>query len=214
MISNRAVNKMNRKFLLGSFFLVVFLCVFIGTYRTYIVLGASDAPNFSSGDKVIINRSAFDITFPFSSFKLMEWNQPKRGDMILCSVTGNEAGDYWLKRVVGIPGDTIEMRTNKLFINGKALKYEVVRTEDLQSLVKKSAGTIVALESGAGLNQIIAYSHKNSYLSNFGPEVVLPGHFFVLGDNRDNSMDSRLYGMVNRNNVYGKYVFTISRTSP
>lgn len=67
-------------------------------------MGASDAPTFSSGDKVIINRSAYDITLPFSNIKFIRIDQPERGDMVLCRVKKKDNGDYWLKRIIGLPG--------------------------------------------------------------------------------------------------------------
>ena len=114
---------MNKRFLISVLFVLFFFIITLGTFRTYMVMGASDAPTFSSGDKVIINRSAYDITLPFSNLKFMSIGQPERGDMVLCKVKKRGNGDYWLKRIIGLPGDTIELRQNKIIINRQPLKY-------------------------------------------------------------------------------------------
>jgi len=203
----------SKKYSLIVTILVILLSVFIGTFRTYLVMGASDAPTLFSGDKVIINRSAFDITFPFSSIKLFQWTNPQRGDMILCCLPKNGNEDYWLKRVVGIPGDTIKIIKNRLFINNKPLKYEILKRESFEISENIITGDLFAVESGFGLEHTIAYSDQEGLLSDYGPVIVKSNHYFVLGDNRDNSMDSRIFGLVSRENVFGKYIFRLSQVN-
>ncbi|MBN2172611.1 MAG: signal peptidase I [Bacteroidales bacterium] len=208
---------LSKRFMMSKRFLITILVVlflfffFGGTFRTYLVLGGSDAPTFLSGDKVIINRSTFDLTIPFTSFRLLSWGKPERGDMVLCRLPRNGDEDYWLKRIMGIPGDTIQIIRNKIYINNKSLKYEVLKKESFNIEGKTVTGDLYALESGQGLNHTVAYSEKSGFLSDFGPIIVRQNHYFVLGDNRDNSLDSRIYGLVKRDNIFGKYVFTLSR---
>jgi len=202
---------MSKRFLFTILVVLSLFFLFVGTFRTYLVLGASDAPTFLSGDKVIINRSAFDLTLPFTSFRLLSWGQPERGDMVLCRLPKNGDDDYWLKRIMGIPGDTIQIIKNKIFINNKPLKYEVLKKESFEISGNVLTGELFAMESGHGLNHTVTFSEKNGLLSDYGPVIVKPGHYFVLGDNRDNSLDSRIFGMVSRENVYGKYIFRLSR---
>lgn len=176
-------------------------------------MGASDAPTFSSGDKVIINRSAYDITFPFSNLKFISISKPERGDMVLCKVKKKDNGDYWLKRIIGLPGDTIELKQNRIHINKKPLKYEILAKENFAKVKEKLIGEYFARESGQGLQHNISYSNKNGLLPNYGPIIVKQNHYFVLGDNRDNSMDSRLFGTVHRNHIYGKYLLILSKNN-
>lgn len=176
-------------------------------------MGASDAPTFSSGDKVIINRSAYDITLPFSNLKFIRIDQPERGDMVLCKVKRNDKGDYWLKRVIGLPGDTIELRQNKIYINRIPLKYEFIAKESFEQVEEKLIGDYFARESGYGLFHNISFTNKNGLMANYGPIVIKQNHYFVLGDNRDNSMDSRLFGSVPRNHIYGKYLLILSKNN-
>ncbi|MCF8369542.1 MAG: signal peptidase I [Bacteroidales bacterium] len=182
---------------------------FIGNFRTYMVMGNSDLPTFSEGDKVIINRSAYDLTFPFSSAKIFSCGNPDRGDMILCYLKKKNNGDFWLKRIIGLPGDTIRIRRNKVFINNQAMKYEVIVKENLSNSFKSELGDIVAFETGMGFNHLVTFTESRNIISDFGPVVVSDNHFFVLGDNRGNSLDSRFLGLVPRNNIFGKYLFTI-----
>lgn len=189
------------------------IIVFVGNFRTYMVMGESDLPTFENGDKVIINRSAFDITIPFTSLKLLSWRAPSRGDMILCHLKKKNNMDFWLKRIIGMPGDTIQIRSNKIFINNKQLKYTVLKKESMLNYQAESLGDIVALETGFGLDHTVTYSETENIISNIGPMVVADEHYFVLGDNRYNSLDSRFLGQVPRQNIFGKYLFRIYRNN-
>ena len=177
------------------------------------VSGNSDIPTFLTGDKLIINRSAFDLTIPFSSLKIFKIGIPERGDMVLCQVREKDQKYYWLKRIIGMPGDTIELRRNKIYINRTQLKYEFLSKESFDIKDESLIEEYFARESGMGLQHIISFSDEKGLLANYGPIVIRPKHYFVLGDNRDNSMDSRLFGMVHRNRIYGKYMIMLSRNS-
>ena len=191
--------------------ITLLLILFLGNFRTYMVMGESDLPTFENGDKVIINRSAYDMTIPFTNFKFFPWRAPERGDMILCFLKKENNGDFWLKRIIGLPGDTIKMKGNKVYINNTPLKYEVLKKESLGTMNSKSLGEIVALESGFGLEHTVSFSEAENIISNSGPLVVAEEHYFVLGDNRFNSLDSRFLGQVPRQNIFGKYLFRINR---
>jgi signal peptidase I len=204
---------MKKNFLNTLLIVIILLIAILGTFRTYIVMGESDAPTLISGDKVIINRSAFDLTLPFSNLKIVKLGKPERGDMVLCKVKKKDNGHYWLKRIIGLPGDTIELKQNKLYINHVPLKYEFLSQENFQMVDEMLAGDNFARESGLGLQHFISFSNTKGLLANYGPVIVKQDHFFVLGDNRDNSMDSRLFGSVHRNHIYGKYLMILSRNN-
>jgi len=204
---------MQKKFLTTILITIVILFFFLGTFRTYMVSGNSDIPTFGSGDKLIVNRSAFDLTIPFSSFKIIKIGKPERGDMVLCQIREKNQKYYWLKRIIGLPGDTIEIKQNRIFINRIQLKYEFLSRENFVIEDENLTEEYFARETGMGLEHFISFSDKEGLLANYGPIVVKPNHYFVLGDNRDNSMDSRLFGMVHRNRIYGKYIIVLSRRS-
>ena len=204
---------MNKNFLITILFIVLLLFIFLGTFRTYMVMGNSDVPTFLSGDKLIINRSAYDLTLPFFNLKFIRHGQPERGDMVLCKVKKRNQGYYWLKRIIGLPGDTIELKQNKIYINRIPLKYEFLSKDSFEVMEKNLIGEYFARESGLGLQHNISFTNKNGLLANYGPIIVKQNHYFVLGDNRDNSMDSRLFGSVHRNHIYGKYLLMLSRNN-
>lgn len=189
----------------------ILLIVFAGNFRTYLVMGESDLPTFVNGDKVIINRSAYDMTIPFTNLKFLPWSEPSRGDMVLCYLQKKGNGDFWLKRIIGMPGDTIQIRSNRIFINNKPLKYEILKKESIVTEDTEGLGDIIAIESGFGLQHTVSYASAKSIISNFGPLIVSEDHYFVLGDNRYNSLDSRFLGQVPRQHVYGKYILRIYR---
>ena len=193
--------------------LVLMIIFFLGNFRTYMVMGESDLPTFGSGDKVIINRSAYDMTIPFTSLKFMPWRAPSRGDMILCRLEKKSNGDFWLKRVIGVPGDTILIRANKVFINNNPLRYEVIKKESLAGRDAEALGEIIAIEKGQGLDHTVSFSTRENIVSNFGPLVIDEEHYFVLGDNRFNSLDSRFLGQVPRQDIFGKYLFRIYKNN-
>ncbi len=202
--------KLKNKYL--SYFLILStIFILIGNFRTYLVMGESDLPSFISGDKIIINRSAYDITIPFSNIKIINWQKPDRGDMILCYFTKSDNQDFWLKRIIGIPGDTIQIKRNKIYINRKQLKYEIIKKESFDIQFDDSMGELIAVESGRGLEHFVTFSESENILSNFGPMIISVDNYFVLGDNRTNSLDSRFLGLVPREDIFGKYLFRIFR---
>ncbi len=193
--------------------LAVLVIAFLGNFRTYMVAGESDLPTFASGDKVIINRSAYDVTIPFTNLKFLPWRAPARGDMVLCFLEKKSNGDFWLKRIIGIPGDTILIRSNKIYINNRPLRYEILKKESLVHNDGDAVGEIIAIEKGLGLEHLVSFSETENIVSNFGPLVVNDEHYFVLGDNRFNSLDSRFLGQVPRQDIFGKYLFRIYKNN-
>ena len=191
--------------------LALLVIIFLGNFRTYLVMGESDLPTFESGDKVIINRSAYDVTIPFTNLKFFPWRAPARGDMILCYMKKSNNGDFWLKRIIGLPGDTIQIKGNKVLINHTPLKYEILKNESLASVPPGALGEIIAIETGMGMAHTVSFSETENIISSFGPLVVADEHYFVLGDNRFNSLDSRFLGQVPRQHIFGKYLFRIYR---
>lgn len=93
------------------------------------------------------------------------------------------------------------------------MKYEFLAKESFEAVEENLMGEYFARESGYGLYHNISFSTKNGLLANYGPIVIKHNHYFVLGDNRDNSMDSRLFGSVHRNHIYGKYLLILSKNN-
>lgn len=155
-------------------------------------------PTIVEGDRILINKMAYDIKLPFSQQTLIKLNDPKRNDIVIFE--SSVADKRLVKRVIGIPGDTVSMIKNKLFINQEAASYKVIA---------KKADYILSEESIAGNNHLIRTqvppgNISQSQLANF-QEITIPvGFYLMMGDNRDNSADSRVIGLVPRKEIIGR----------
>ena len=158
-----------------------------------VVPTGSMKPTILEGDRILVNKLAYDFNIPLTHISLHKIADPQRGDIV---VFDSEAADTRLvKRVIGLPGDTVEMRDNRLIINGLAARYSGIEYE---------ADTIFALESYLGMSHRIEIARNGaSRFSTFGPVTVPKDSYLVLGDNRDNSADSRFYGFIPRHEIVG-----------
>ncbi len=150
-------------------------------------------PTILEGDRILVNKLAYDLRVPLTHVSIFSIADPKRGDIV---VFDSKAADTRLvKRVIGLPGDIVEMHDNRLRINGVEARY---------SNVEHTADLIFAVESYAGMTHRIELAPTGvSYFSSFGPVKVPQGHYLVLGDNRDNSADSRVRGFIPREEIVG-----------
>jgi len=180
--------------------------------RAYRVGGPSDAPTYLSTDLVLVNKLAYDLRLPYTDIVLLSHSDPERGDVVLYRVPDDTHTVF--KRIVGCPGDTVEMVGNHLIINKTPLKYEILNAADYADIgASHGLGSMVEMEKGLGPEHTVSHSGDASRAPSFGPVVVSPGHFFVLGDNRDNSLDSRAYGAISRDTIIGRLGRPLGRAS-
>ena len=167
------------------------------------VPSGSMKPTILEGDVVFINKLAYDLRVPFTFARLAKWAEPARGDIVVCFAPDD--GTRLVKRVVGQPGDTVELRNDVLFLNGAAVPYAALpasATRDLEPAERASA--IFARETlGARAHAVMALPTRPA-LRSFGPARVPAGHYFMMGDNRDNSRDSRFFGFMPRREIIGE----------
>lgn len=150
-------------------------------------------PTIIEGDRLLINKMAYDIRLPFSTISLAHLADPKRGDIIIFESAAS--GQRLVKRVIGIPGDNVSMTNNQLTINGKALDYKrLAQTTEASDFIETLDGT----------EHVVRHTHGNQPVANFSEVTVPAGHYLVLGDNRDNSADSRFIGFVPRTEIIGR----------
>jgi len=167
----------------------------------YMVPSSSMYPTLLIGDRVLADRLAYDIKLPFSDIILKHNADPVRGDIVTFSSPSD--GIRLVKRLVAVPGDVVEMRDERLIINGVPLVYKPI-TEHVQ-LTPDYVGTqLVFDENLFGKNHPIIQMPGRPSIRSFGPVKVPDGQYFMLGDNRDNSIESRYYGFVERELITGK----------
>jgi signal peptidase I len=155
-------------------------------------------PTIEEGDRVVVNKLAYDLKVPFTMIEVVKWGDPKRGDIVV--LFSPVDGVRLVKRVVAVPGDKIEMKENQLFVNGEAARWQPMgATED-----PEQGESFVISESLAGRTHKVMFTPQMAAMRSFGPVTVPAGRYFVMGDNRDNSNDSRFIGMIERRRIVGK----------
>lgn len=163
----------------------------------------SMVPTIVEGDLVYVDKVAYDLRIPFTFYRLAKWSDPERGDIVICFSPEDQM--RLVKRIIAIPGDTFEMRRNVLCINGQPVTYTEIDSkcaEQLCSKLKKRA--VLATESLDGHKHQVMSIPSIPALRDFGPVTVPQDSYFVMGDNRDSSKDSRHFGFVERKAIVGK----------
>ena len=160
-------------------------------------------PTIIEGDRIFINKLAYDLKIPYTTRRLVYWNHPDRGDIVV--FYSPENGKRLVKRVIGIPGDTITMVQNRLYINNEMAEYEKI---DMSKGFHMTPGSLLDHrffhEKLKGTKHRVMFTPANPSLHSFGPIVIPDGHYFMMGDNRDNSADSRFFGFVARKLIVGR----------
>ena len=155
------------------------------------VPSGSMKPTIIEGDRLWINKLAYDIKVPLTNLSLISLSEPERGDIVIFE--SEKADERLVKRVIGLPGDKVAMINNKLIINNKALAYHPV--ENSTTDYYEQLGTV---------RHKIRVNPQGNTLSSFNTVIVPETKYLVLGDNRDNSADSRVIGFVSREEIVGR----------
>lgn len=160
-------------------------------------------PSILVGDRVLINKLSYSFKVPYTTWHIAWWGTPAHGDIVVFYSPAD--GKRLIKRVIGLPGDKVELLNNKLYINGKALDYSRIEgiSSGLTDFVREDH-YVYLFENLVGKHHPIMISGSNSPFDSFDPVVVPEGKFFMMGDNRDNSADSRFFGFVDLNQVLGR----------
>nr|WP_284500023.1 signal peptidase I [Microbulbifer sp. GX H0434] len=150
-------------------------------------------PTILEGDYILVDRMAYDLRLPFTHISLARLGEPQRGDIV---VFDSEASDNRLvKRVIGIPGDTVALHNNRLSINGESITYEPAGETSLSRDMR---------ENLSGIEHLVRLRKGGSAMDSFAPVRIPRDSYLVLGDNRDNSADSRVIGLVPRREILGR----------
>lgn len=169
------------------------------------VPSGSMKPSILAGDRIVVDKLAYDLRVPFTLLRLAHWDDPRRGDIVTFPSPADER--LFVKRVIGVPGDVIELDANRLVVNGEAARYTPLTDREISTLVEHGSGHYhYFYEEIGGDRRVVMFNEypRRSRHGNFGPVRVPDGHYFMLGDNRDNSGDSRVIGLVSRDRILGR----------
>jgi signal peptidase I len=176
------------------------------------VPSGSMKPTIVEGDMVLVNKLAYDLKIPFTTRHLAQWGDPARGDIVV--LFSPEDGIRLVKRIVGLPGDTIELRRDVLLVNGVPQGYAPQDITRYARDIFEDPQPIVAVEQLGAVPHLVMLLPHRLALRTFGPHTVPPGKYFVMGDSRDNSHDSRFFGPVDRNEIVGQAERVILSLNP
>ena len=186
---------------------IAFLMLF-GLFRTAVadwnpIPSASMHPNLLEGDVVFVNRLAFDLKVPLTDVVVAHLGEPKRGDIVTFSSPLDRT--RLIKRLIAVPGDTVAMQNDQLIINGQPAGYSLPANA---TEVIDHVGSLQALQltekSGASERRIQLLPQVSSSKRDFPPMTIPQGSYLMLGDNRNNSFDSRYIGLVPREMLIGR----------
>jgi len=173
-------------------------------------------PTILEGDRILVNKLAYGLRLPFSDWWLMQWDGPQRGDVVICFAP--DSGARLVKRVIGLPGDRIELRNNRLFINDQPAGYEPLEADTLEQIAAEHSAdaqrTGLAAEDLGVRTHPIMITPAVPARRSFGPMTVPAGQYLVLGDNRDNSRDSRFFGCIPRQAIVGRVSRVVLSVDP
>ncbi len=163
---------------------------------------ASMRPTILEGDVVLVDRLAYDFRLPLTDIVLAHLGDPQRGDIV--TFASPQDGMRLIKRVVGVPGDVVEMRDNRLIVNGEHARYVEIGRESPAHVGQHGVAAVRETESVAGSERVVQWLPGLPSRSSFGPVTVPDGQYLMLGDNRDNSEDSRYIGFVPREKLIAR----------
>ena len=161
-------------------------------------------PAIIEGDRVVIEKSAYDFALPFTSWKIIKTGNPSRGEIVIFKKHDNS--QLLIKRIVGLPGETIEIVNNKVRVNETQANYKPLQKKlfnhlDLYTRTKNE----FALEVFEDSEYPIMLQKESDHASGSSIKANIPeGYYFVLGDNRNSSIDSRNIGLIPREQVFGR----------
>jgi signal peptidase I len=189
----------------------------------YVVPTASMEPSIKVGDRLLAWKLAYELKVPFTSYVVARWADPRRGDIIVFRYPQNPSIDY-VKRIVGLPGDTVQIIDDVLYLNGKAQEQtdhnsdrsvldDIDDQKDIKFLAREN---LDGFDHWVMRNQILSRDPELARwpFDGSGAYTVPADSFLVIGDNRDNSLDSRFWGPVPRSYIHGKGIFVIWSFNP
>ncbi len=189
----------------GLALFLALMFVFRSAWADWMVVpSGSMNPTIIEGDRVLVDKHAFGLRVPFTTTRLTRGEDPARGDIVVFDSPRD--GTTLIKRVAAIPGDTIALDGERLIVNGVMARYAATDGHATDALPARTreAAPLALLESGLSAPHRILLLPGRPAPSTMAPLTVPDGMYFMLGDNRDNSADSRYIGFVPRDRIVGR----------
>ncbi len=198
-----------------SILIAILAALFLRAFvvEAFKIPSGSMIPTLQVGDHIFVNKFSYGLRMPFTRWYFVQFDQPERGDVVVFMYPKDPETDF-IKRVIGIPGDTVTVRNGMVTVvdeNGKTVAIERVPLEEdylyqdnNPALPGSQIRTSQYTEVIGGKEHTVIQRKDGYHSRDVGPLRVQPGHLFVLGDNRDNSHDSRYWGQVPLENVKGR----------
>ncbi|PTY06390.1 signal peptidase I [Opitutaceae bacterium EW11] len=169
------------------------------------VPSGSMRPTILEGELIVVNKLAYDLKVPFTTRHLAEWSDPRRGEIVVCF--SPNGGTRLVKRVVGLPGDRIVVRGAQVWVNGARADYGPIDRRWSDHLTASEHRDAVVAQEALGLVRHPVLVRPEHELYATAQAFVVPaGEYFMMGDNRDLSFDSRYFGSVRRDQIVGRAV--------
>ncbi len=194
-----------------SFFPVIFIVLLLRSFvvEPFRIPSNSMMPTLLTGDFILVNKYAYGLRLPVLNTKFIPIGEPRRGDVVVFKFPVDGKTDY-IKRVVGVPGDEVYYRDKTIFVNGQPQgqvpigRYNGEASGAVMTGAREAVETLDGVEHKTLIRQGLPDLPPGCRILADGPVKVPPGHYFVMGDNRDNSNDSRCWGFVPEDNLVGK----------
>ena len=186
-------------------FFPILLIVFIlrgFVIEPFRIPSGSMRPTLLEGDFILVNKYDYGLRFPFLNKTLLKVGTPQRGDVVIFKHDKGEDIDM-IKRVIGLPGDKIEYKEKMLYINGEPIKQDFVA--DKNDMIFGTSATVREMKESLGKSEHPIYVHPGDAPHYAYNNITVPiDSYFVMGDNRDNSKDSRMWGFVKDEEIEGR----------